>query len=111
MAIFVIQGRYSESAIKGMLDNPEDRTAAAAKLAEAAGGKLVAYYVLFGEHDFMVIVDMPGPKEAAAVALAAAGAGGVTNTKTTLAMTAAEAKAAFQAGKAAAAGYRRPGAA
>jgi uncharacterized protein with GYD domain len=42
MPVFVSLGRYSESAIKGMLAKPEDRSAAVAKLIEQAGGKLLA---------------------------------------------------------------------
>lgn len=45
MPIFITQGRYSRDALKGMLAAPEDRAEAVARLAEAAGGKLLAYYV------------------------------------------------------------------
>ena len=41
MPLFVSQGRYTEGAIKAMLTKPEDRTAAATKLVEQAGGKLL----------------------------------------------------------------------
>ena len=59
MPIFVTQGRYSRDAIKGMLAKPEDRMEAASKLAQAAGGKLLAYYVTFGEYDWLVVSEMP----------------------------------------------------
>jgi uncharacterized protein with GYD domain len=111
MPIFVTQGRYSESAIKAMLVRPEDRAAAVAKLIEKAGGHLIDYYVLFGEYDWMVIYEVPSGKEAAAIVLTAIGAGAVTGTKTRLAMTTIEAKAAFEAGAALAAAYQTPGAA
>ncbi len=55
MAIFITQGNYSESAIKGMVDNPEDRKAAVAGLMESVGAKLVDYYVTTGNYDFLVI--------------------------------------------------------
>jgi uncharacterized protein with GYD domain len=110
MPVFVSLGRYSESALKGMLARPEDRTAAVAKLIEQAGGKLLGFYMLFGEYDWMTISEMPSGKEAAAAVLAAAGAGATTNTKTLLAMTGADAKAAFEAGQALGSSYRAPGA-
>jgi uncharacterized protein with GYD domain len=110
MPVFVSLGRYSESAIKGMLAKPEDRSAAVAKLVEVAGGKLLAFYMLFGEHDWMAIHEAPSGKEAAAAMLAAAGAGAIVNSRTMLAMTGAEAKAAFEAGQAVGTGYRTPGA-
>lgn len=109
MPVFVSLGRYSESAIKGMLAKPEDRTAAVAKLVEQAGGKLLGYYLLFGEYDYMTISEMPSGKEAAAAVLAAVGAGAASHSVTMLAMTGAEAKAAFEAGQALGATYRAPG--
>jgi uncharacterized protein with GYD domain len=110
MPVFVTLGRYTESAIKGMLPKPEDRTAAVAKLVEQAGGKLIGLYMLFGEYDWLTISEMPSGKEAAAATLTAAGVGAVMDTRTMLAMTGAEAKAAFEAGQALGASYRAPGA-
>lgn len=110
MPIFVTQGRYSRDALRGMLAKPEDRLEAASKLAQAAGGKLLSYYVTFGEHDFLVISDMPSEKQAAAFALTAAAAGGVTDLRTTLALTTADAKAVFAAAGEMGPGYRPPGA-
>jgi uncharacterized protein with GYD domain len=109
MPVFVSLGRYSENAVKGMLAKPEDRTAAVTKLVEQAGGKLLAFYMLFGEYDWITVYDVPSGKEAAAAMLAAAGAGATVDTRTMLAMTGAEAKAAFDAGQALGAAYRAPG--
>ena len=111
MHVFVSLGRYSESAIKGMLAKPEDRTAAVAQLIEKAGGKLIAYYMLFGEYDWMIVYEAPSAQQAAAVMLAAVGAGAITSTRTMLAMSGGEAQAAFEAGHALEAGYPSPGAA
>ena len=47
-----------------MLARPEDRAQAAAKLAEAAGGRMLSYYVTFGEDDFHVVFELPSAKEA-----------------------------------------------
>src|SRR5215212_6878088 len=100
-------GRYRENAVKGMLAKPEDRSAAAAKLVEHAGGKLLGFYMLFGEYDWMSIYEVPSGKEAAAAALTVAG-GAATDVKSMLAMTGAEATAAFEAGQALGAAYRAP---
>jgi uncharacterized protein with GYD domain len=110
MPLFVSQGRYTEGAIKAMLAKPEDRTAAATKLVEQAGGKLLAYYMLFGEYDWMLIYEAPSGTAAAAAVLTAVGAGAVTDTKTMLALTGTEAKKAFETSGAVAAAYRVPGA-
>jgi uncharacterized protein with GYD domain len=109
MPIFIHRGRYSESAIRGMIANPEDRAETVAELARRAGGKLLAYYVTMGEDDFLVITEMPSYKEAAVVALAAAGSGGVAGVKTTLALTSAEAKEIFAATGKVAASFRGAG--
>jgi uncharacterized protein with GYD domain len=109
MPVFVSMGRYTESAIKGLLAKPEDRTAVVKNMVEQAGGKLLAWYMLFGEYDWITVYEMPSGKEAAATMLAVAGAGVVTDMRTMLAMTGAEAKAAFEAGKKLGAGYRPPG--
>ena len=110
MPVFVSLGRYTESAIKGLLAKPEDRNAVVKKIVEQAGGKLLAWYMLFGEYDYVVIAEYPTSKECAAVELAVAGAGIVTDMRTMLAMTGAEAKAAFEAGRGLGASYRAPGA-
>jgi uncharacterized protein with GYD domain len=111
MPLFVSQGRYTEGAIKAMLARPEDRSAAVAKLVERAGGKLIAFYLLFGEYDWMIVYEAPSGQEAAAIMLAAVGAGAITGTRTMLAMDGAEAQAAFEAGHALGTDYRAPGAA
>jgi uncharacterized protein with GYD domain len=109
MPIFITQGRYSRDAIKGMIANPEDRAEAVSKLAQQAGGRMLAYYVTLGEHDFLVVCEMPGHKETSMVVLTAAASGGVTDVKTTLAMTTAEAKEVFAATGKLALGFRPAG--
>lgn len=110
MTIFICQGRYSHSAIRGMVARPEDRAEAVAELARQAGGKLLHYWVTLGENDFVVVFDMPGHKEISAAMLAAGAGGGITDFKTTVAMTSAEAKEVFgNAGKLAAS-FRSAGA-
>jgi uncharacterized protein with GYD domain len=96
MPTYICQGRYSREAIQGMIKSPEDRTEAVSKLAESVGGKLLSYYVTFGEMDFLLIVEGPNEQAMAATVLAAAAGGGVTDLRTTVAMTAAEAKEAFK---------------
>ena len=109
MTIFISQGRYTAEGIKGMLAKPEDRTAALAKLFEAAGGKLIGYYVTFGDYDFLSIAEAPSEQAVMAGLIAAAAGGGVTNLKTTVAMSSAEAKKAFESAGKLAAAYRAPG--
>ena len=94
MPVFISQGRFTQHAMKGMLAKPEDRAEAVSQLIKSSGGKLLGYYFTFGEYDFLVISESTTENTAASVIVAAAG-GGVTDLKTTIAMTSAEMKSAF----------------
>lgn len=108
MAIFITQGRFTQDAIKGMIAKPEDRADAVAKLFAKSGGKLLAYYMTFGEYDFMVISE--GPYEGVAVtAVVVAASGGVTDLKTTLALSSGEMKDTFTKAGPIAAAFRSAG--
>jgi uncharacterized protein with GYD domain len=98
MAIFITQGRYTSEAIKGMAANPENREKAVADLMEKAGGKLRALYFTFGEYDFLSISEAPSEEVMASALIAAAASDGVSNLKTSLAMTAEQAMKAFKSG-------------
>ena len=94
MATYITRGNYSEHAFHGMLEHPEDRHDAVAKLFAAAGGKLVQYYVTMGEYDFMVVTEFPNAIDAISALVVAAGTGGVRNLNTVMAVTTADAKKA-----------------
>ena len=97
MPIYITQGRYTREAIKGMIVKPEDRADAVARLLSKAGGRLIGYYLTFGEYDFLTIAEAPSETQMAAVLLAAGSGGGVSGLRTTLAMTSVEAKGVFAA--------------
>jgi uncharacterized protein with GYD domain len=97
MPIFISQGRYSYGAIKGMIAQPEDRSKAVSRLVKDAGGRLLSYYLTFGEYDFLLVAEAPNESAMAAAVLAAASGGGVTDLRTTLAMTPTDAMKAFEA--------------
>jgi uncharacterized protein with GYD domain len=100
MAIFITQGRFTREYIKGGLAKPEDRQAAISRLCEQAGGKLLNLYFTLGQHDFIVISEMPDAQAVSVLAFVASGGGGIENSVTTQAFTTAEAKILFErAGK------------
>jgi uncharacterized protein with GYD domain len=109
MPIYITQGRYTRDAIKGMLVKPEDRADAVARLLAKVGGRLIGYYVTFGEYDFLSIADAPNDVQMAAVLLAAGSGGGVTDLRTTVALTSIEAKGAFAAASDIAPGFKSAG--
>ncbi|MBF9233520.1 GYD domain-containing protein [Microvirga alba] len=110
MPIFITQGRFTPQALKGMLAKPEDRAEAVGQLFAKSGGRLIAYYMTFGEYDFLTISE--GPLEGAPTAAVIVGASGaVTDLKTTVAFTSAEMKTAFTNAGSITASFRPAGAA
>ncbi len=100
MPTFITQGRYTESAIKGMAAKPDDRKQAITALVEAAGGELIEYYVTLGDYDFLVISTAPDEQALLKVLVTAGATGGVSDLKTTPAFSTADfAKAAEGAHK------------
>jgi uncharacterized protein with GYD domain len=75
MIRLVTRGRFTHDYLKGMLAAPEDREAAVRKLIEAAGGKVISFYVTTGETDFLLISEA-NEAEAIIASLMAAAAGG-----------------------------------
>ena len=109
MSIFVTQARYTQKAIQGLVAKPEDRHEEVRKLYERAGCKLLSYYVTLGEYDFLIIAEAPDVKAVVSVMAVAGGGGGITDMKTTMAMTTAEAYQAFTAANKTASQFRSAG--
>jgi uncharacterized protein with GYD domain len=101
MPIYITQGRYTREAIKGMIVKPEDRYEALSRHVARAGGRVMS--------DFLTVIEAPSETQMAAVLLSAAATGGVSDLRTTLAMTSIEAKGAFAAASDLAPSYRAPG--
>ena len=100
MTIYISQGRYTREAMEGMISSPEDRAEAVGKLAKAAGAKLLGHYFTFGEYDFLVLLESDGPvTDTMAAMLTAGSTGGVTDLKTTIAVTSKEAMKAMSSAK------------
>ena len=91
MALYMLLGSYSPGAIKAIMETGTDREAAARKAVEAAGGKLLGFYGMFGqEHNIAVIVDMPGPAEYIAVVATTVLSGAIASWKSIPLYTAAD---------------------
>ena len=61
MAKFLMLGKYSSEAMKGM---SAERTKKAKELVTKAGGKVDFIYALLGNYDLALVADFPGMKEA-----------------------------------------------
>jgi uncharacterized protein with GYD domain len=109
MPIYISRGKFTTDAVKGMLAKPENREEAVANLFKSVGGKLIGWYLTFGRHDWLVIGEFPNEKIAASAVLAAAAGGSLSDIETTVAMTAKDAAATFEAAGKAARGFRSAG--
>ena len=109
MPIYISRGRFTTDAVKGMMAKPENREEAVANLFKSVGGRLVGWYLTFGPHDWLCIGEFPDNKAAASAILAAAGGGSLSDIETTVAMTAQEAQATFDAAGRAAKTFRSAG--
>ena len=87
MPKYLIEASYSHEGFEGVrTKGGSSRRDAIAEAAKSMGGKLEAFYFAFGEHDAVVLLDLPDNEAAAAVALSADAAGGAS-TKTTVLLT------------------------
>jgi len=77
MAIFMMFGKYSNEALRGI--SPE-RTDQAVQLIEANGGKVVSMYAVMGEHDLVFTLDFPDSECAFATSVALHKLTGITFT-------------------------------
>lgn len=109
MPTFITYASYSQTAIKGMVSEPSDRTAAIKGLVEKAGGKLIAVYMTTGANDVVVIADAPDGSDAVAAGMAAAASGAFTKLETVRAWTPAEFKAIQEKAGRVGAGFKPPG--
>lgn len=68
MATFLMFGKYSSEALKGISGKRTDK---AVDLIKDLGGEVKSMYATLGEYDLLLIVDFPGVKQAmkASVAL------------------------------------------
>jgi len=67
MAKFLMLGKYSQEAIKGISG---ERTKKAVSMIEKSGGKVNSMYVLLGNYDLALVVDLPGVCEAMKISIA-----------------------------------------
>jgi len=111
MTIYIVQGRYSQQGLKGLVDRPEDRQAEVKALVERHGGRLLGYYVTLGEYDWMTISEGADPVSLLSSLAVAGSTGAFTDMKTTIGYTSADAKKAFDMAHVASSQFRAPGAA
>jgi uncharacterized protein with GYD domain len=107
MPLYLGRFSYTTDAMKALLNEPQDRSAAAREVAESLGGKLLGFWFAFGEFDGVFLMEAPDNASAAALAMAVGSSGALSEVETTVLLDMDEAQDAMR--KAAAATYRPPG--
>src|ERR1700751_715247 len=91
MPFYLHQVSYTPEALARLIANPQDRFEAVRAPIEKLGGKIKDSYFAFGQHDAVLITEMPDNVSAAAIALAFAAGGALRSVETTPLMTNTEA--------------------
>ncbi|MBM6580961.1 GYD domain-containing protein [Microvirga sp. BT689] len=108
MAMYLTRFSYTPETWARLIENPEDRRAAASSYIESVGGKLHGFWYAFGEHDGWNLWEAPDNVSMAAVMLAIGAGGAIRSSETTVLLSVEELMGAL--GKAKSVKYRPPGA-
>jgi uncharacterized protein with GYD domain len=106
MPLYLGRFSYTTDAMRALVSEPQDRSAAAREVAESLGGKLLGFWFAFGEFDGVFLMEAPDNASAAALAMAVGAGGALSEIETTVLLDMDEAQDAMR--KAAAATYRPP---
>lgn len=90
MPKFITTGRLTKSGAEGLMAKPEDRMPALEALADAAGTRILSYYLTTGRHDFVLVIDAPSMENAVSAIMVAVTSGSVSDVETVQAWTSAE---------------------
>lgn len=107
---FAIFFKLKPETVRAAMENPSDRAAVVGGLLEAVGGRLDAYYWMFGDHDGFVIADVPDSTTAATVSLAVSSTGAFAGLETHELIPADQIGQLLERAKTAASQYTPPGA-
>lgn len=106
MPLYMYQVSYTPEAWEGLVKRPQDRARAIRPMIRELKGRLVSFYLAFGEYDVVAIAELPDNEAAAALSVAVSAGGAVKAIKTTPLMTVQEGMGAMR--KAGRSGYRPP---
>jgi uncharacterized protein with GYD domain len=104
MPHYLTQVAYTSECWAALLKKPQNRIEAVRPAIERLGGKIESAYLSFGEHDVVVIIEMPDSVSAAAISMAFAAGGACKTIKTTPLLSIAEGVEAMK--KAGTSGYK-----
>ena len=80
MPLYLTRFSYTPATWAKLIENPEDRRAAATRYIEAVGGKLHGFWYAFGDHDAYNLWEAPDNVSMAATAIAISAGGALSST-------------------------------
>ena len=110
MAKYALFFSLKGDAVAGLMDRPSDRAAVVGAALDTVGGRLDAYYWMFGPFDGFVIIDVPDSASAAAVSLAVGSTNALDRVETYELFGSDEVASLLERAKAVRANYQPPGA-
>jgi len=109
MPTYMTKFAYTNAAWHEMVERPEDREAATRTVMEANGGRLIAFYWMFGDHDGFAIYEAPDSVIAGTVLAGIRATGRIEKMATCSLLTGKEALGVLEMAKIAGTDYAPPG--
>lgn len=104
MADYLLQPSYNPEAWAAVMKRPQNRVEAVRGAVEKLGGKMGPFWMSFGDHDLVGLLEMPDNVSAAAFSIAISAGGACKHVKTTPLLKLEEGLEAMK--KAATCGYK-----
>ena len=95
MPLYLTKFSYTPETWAKLIQNPEDRRAAAKEYIEGVGGKLHGFWYAFGDHDGYNLWEAPDNVSMAAAAMAIGSGGALSSIQTTVLLSVEETLAAL----------------
>lgn len=108
MAFYLFQASYTPTAMKAMVENPQDREAAARSFVAACGATIHHFFFSFGKSDVVVLIEAPDDVSMVAATMALGASGALSSGATTKLITGSEAMAAMKMANNLASSYKPP---
>jgi uncharacterized protein with GYD domain len=109
MAYYLARAKVSQAAMDALVKRPEDRFVTMTRLLKGVGGRLHYYFFCFGDHDIVLLFELPDDVTAAALSMVLTSSGSVTEIETTPLLTMEQAIAAMRKAGDATGVYAPPG--
>jgi uncharacterized protein with GYD domain len=93
---YLVEAKYADQAWAAMADRPQDRSELLRPVVEQLGGKVEHFWFSLGEHDAIVILELPDNISAEALQIAGVAGGGFKVLRTIPLLTVSEAVQAMQ---------------